>query len=156
MMAKQMIMSNFSSQSTKKRLEASRKASPDGKANHYISLRNAVIRSFGGTLIHSAFFAFLGECCVITFTTYMIVIIDFLKDETAPKYMGYVHATVFSTMMLISVVMKNESQIIGFRNSVAIRKSLTNAMYTKISKLSMESLTKTNSGKLITIVSGDL
>ena len=29
-------------------------------------------------------------------------------------------------------------------------------MYTKISKLSMKSLTQTNSGKLITIVSGDI
>jgi ABC-type multidrug transport system fused ATPase/permease subunit len=29
-------------------------------------------------------------------------------------------------------------------------------MYTKIAKLSMRSLTETNSGKLITIVSGDL
>lgn len=46
--------------------------------------------------------------------------------------------------------------MIGFRSSVAIRKALTAAMYTKISKLSMRSLTETNSGKLITIVSGDL
>jgi ABC-type multidrug transport system fused ATPase/permease subunit len=37
-----------------------------------------------------------------------------------------------------------------------IRKTLVLAMYLKISKLSMKSLTETNSGKLISIVSGDI
>jgi ABC-type transport system involved in cytochrome bd biosynthesis fused ATPase/permease subunit len=86
----------------------------------------------------------------------MIVIIDYLKDDDVEKYWGWIHGGVFSVLMISSVIFKNEAQIIGFKNSVAIRKSLTNAMYTKISKLSMRSLTETNSGKLITIVSGDL
>ena len=139
-----------------RRVEESKKRNPEGKADHYTSLKWAVFRTFGGSLLHSAFFAFLGECTVIAFTTYMIVIIDYLKDEVVPRYMGYVHAVIFSALMIASVICKNESQIIGFKNSVAIRKSLTAAMYTKISKLSMRSLTETNSGKLITIVSGDL
>ncbi len=41
-------------------------------------------------------------------------------------------------------------------SAVRIRKTLIAAMYTKVSKLSMKSLTETNSGKLITIVSGDI
>jgi ABC-type multidrug transport system fused ATPase/permease subunit len=41
-------------------------------------------------------------------------------------------------------------------NAVRIRKTLIAAMYSKVSKLSMKSLTETNSGKLITIVSGDI
>jgi hypothetical protein len=139
-----------------RRVEESAERSPEGKADHYTALKWSVFRTFGGSLVHSAFFAFLGECAVIAFTTYMIVIIDFLKDDVAPPYMGYVHALAFSALMISSVIFKNESQIIGFKNSVAIRKSLTAAMYTKISKLSMRSLTETNSGKLITIVSGDL
>lgn len=37
-----------------------------------------------------------------------------------------------------------------------MRKTLVASMYTKISKLSMKSLTQTNSGKLITIISGEI
>jgi hypothetical protein len=40
--------------------------------------------------------------------------------------------------------------------AMKIRKTLVIAMYLKISKLSMKSLTETNSGKLISIVSGDI
>ena len=44
----------------------------------------------------------------------------------------------------------------GYMTSVRMRKTLIAALYWKISKLSMKSLTETNSGKLITIVSGDI
>jgi len=90
-------------------LELSIKASKDGKPDHYTSLRNAVFKTFGGTLIQSAFYAFIGECTVITFTTYLIIIIDYLKDENAPVYMGYIHASVYSACMIASVIFKNES-----------------------------------------------
>ena len=63
------------------RVVESKKASPDGKGDHYKSLRNAVLRIFGPQLVMAAFYSFLAECLVIAFTTYMIVIIDYLKDE---------------------------------------------------------------------------
>ena len=128
---------------------------PD-KPNHYLPLRNAVFATFGWDLVVAAFYAFLSECCVIGFTTYMIVLIKYLKDPDAEVYMGIIHILAFAAMMIASVAFKNEMQMLGFRNSVAIRKSLTAAIYSKIAKLSMRSLTETNSGKLITIVSGDL
>lgn len=37
-----------------------------------------------------------------------------------------------------------------------MRKTLVSAMYDKVGVLSMKSLTETNSGKLITIISGDI
>lgn len=40
--------------------------------------------------------------------------------------------------------------------ALEIRKLLTSAMYDKVTKLSMRSLTETNSGKLITLVSSDI
>jgi len=40
--------------------------------------------------------------------------------------------------------------------AITLRRTLLAAVYTKIQKLSTKSLTETNSGKLITIVSGDI
>jgi hypothetical protein len=92
-----------------RRLEKAMISNPGGDKNHYYSLRNAVFVTFGATLFRSAFFAFIGECTVITFTTYLIIIIDYLKDENAPVYMGYIHASVYSACMIASVICKNES-----------------------------------------------
>jgi hypothetical protein len=44
----------------------------------------------------------------------------------------------------------------GRMTATKIRKTIVAAMYNKISRLSMKSLTQTNSGKLITIVSGEI
>jgi len=40
--------------------------------------------------------------------------------------------------------------------SINIRKALTVALYNKIEKLTIKSLTETDSGKVISIISGDL
>ena len=44
----------------------------------------------------------------------------------------------------------------GFKTSNKIKKLLTSLLYNKIEKLSVKSLTETNSGKLISLVSADL
>ena len=44
----------------------------------------------------------------------------------------------------------------GYKTAINIRKVLITGMYEKVTKLSMKSLTETNSGKLITIVNGDI
>ena len=62
----------------------------------------------------------------------------------------------FGSMMMMSSLMKNYWIFYGYIVAVRIRKTIISAMYTKVSKLSMKSLTSTNSGKLITIVSSDM
>lgn len=44
----------------------------------------------------------------------------------------------------------------GYVMSVRMRKTLVSAMYDKVSMLSMKSLTETNSGKLIALISADI
>lgn len=40
--------------------------------------------------------------------------------------------------------------------AIRMRKAIISAMYDKVALLSVKSLTETNSGKLITIISGDI
>lgn len=67
-----------------RRIEISQNLNPGGKANHYIALRDTVLRIFGPQLFLSGFYQFMAESFVIAFTTYMIVIIDYLKDDDVP------------------------------------------------------------------------
>jgi len=56
----------------------------------------------------------------------------------------------------MSSVMKNNYVQQGFTMSLKLRKVLVAALYDKTINLSMKGMTETNSGKLISLVNGDL
>ena len=62
----------------------------------------------------------------------------------------------FSASVMTGVLCKNFFIYYGYIMALEGRKVLVAAMYDKVSKLSMRSLTETNSGKLITLVSADI
>lgn len=62
----------------------------------------------------------------------------------------------FSVCILIGALTRNFYIYYGYIMSIELRKILISAMYDKVSKLSMRSLTETNSGKLIALVSSDI
>jgi len=101
-------------------------------------------------------FCIAGELCAIGFTTSLIYLIAYIKDDDAPIEEGIVYLVIFSVLMYFSAMFKNHYIFKGALIAVQMRKTLVAAMYQKISKLSMKSLTQTNSGKLITIISGDI
>jgi ABC-type transport system involved in cytochrome bd biosynthesis fused ATPase/permease subunit len=58
--------------------------------------------------------------------------------------------------MIFASIFRNRFIFSGYLFSVNLRKVMISAVYEKVNKLSMKSITETNSGKLITIVSGDI
>ena len=104
----------------------------------------------------SAFFCFTGEICAIGFTTSLIFLINYIKDEDAPFSEGVLYLVAFGVLMFTSTYCKNNFIWSGQVNATKMRKCLVASMYSKICKLSMKSLTQTNSGKLITLVSGEI
>jgi ABC-type multidrug transport system fused ATPase/permease subunit len=65
-------------------------------------------------------------------------------------------AAIFSTLVLVSGTLRNYYVFGGYEMSLKFRKVLVSAMYDKVGLLSMKSLTETNSGKLITLISSDI
>ena len=63
---------------------------------------------------------------------------------------------VFAVAVTSGALLRSFYIYAGYFMALEIRKLLTSAMYDKVSKLSMRSLTETNSGKLITLVSSDI
>ena len=62
----------------------------------------------------------------------------------------------FSMCTLISTLLKNFYIYYGYIMSLESRKIMIASIYDKVGRLSMRSLTETNSGKLITLVSSDI
>lgn len=80
----------------------------------------------------------------------------YLQDEDAGKQQGMILFGIFFVTMLLSIVCKNQFFFYKLTVSVQVRKVLVAALFDKITKLSMKSMSKTNAGKLITLISSDL
>ena len=62
----------------------------------------------------------------------------------------------FGATIFVAAFLVNTYIFQGYVMAVKTRKLLVAALYDKIAKLSMKSMTETNSGKLITIISADI
>ena len=69
---------------------------------------------------------------------------------------GAIRCAVFTAAAFVSCVLKGSIVQNGLILGVKIRKILVSSLYDKLGKLSMKAITSTNSGKLITLVSGDI
>ena len=85
----------------------------------------------------------------------LIYLIDFIKDDDAELMYGISLVAAFGALMITSSVMENWYIYKGYLTSIRLRKVIIASLYAKVSKFSMKSIIETNSGKLITIISGD-
>jgi len=83
-------------------------------------------------------------------------IINWIVNPTASKKEGAILCAIFTAAAFTSCVLKGSIIQNGLIMGVKIRKILVSALYDKLGKLSMKAVTSTNSGKLITLVSGDI
>lgn len=130
--------------------------SDTAESTYYYVVRGALWDTFKYQIFITASFAFFGEACSIGYTMFLSVMINFLKDTEVKFYWGPIYAGIFALMMMTGMICRNQFIMRGSVTAVTMRKTLIGALYNKISNLSMKSLTETNSGKLITIISGDI
>jgi len=81
---------------------------------------------------------------------------DYLTKPGNDIKEGSVLVALFSVSLLMGSVLRNLYIYFGYVMSLEARKMLIAAMFDKVSKLSMRSLTETDSGKLIILVSSDI
>ena len=82
--------------------------------------------------------------------------IRFIRDPAAHWTEGAKSIAIFIVAQFIAQLMRNRYIISGFYTTLSIRRTLVAALYDKVVRLSMKSMTETNSGKLISLISADL
>jgi len=122
----------------------------------YYPVRNAIWDTVKYEWYWLGFICFLGEACSLGYTAFLTVLIRHLKDPDSTVKDGIWKGCIAGFLILMSVGFRKEYTIGGKRAAISLRKTLLAVIYNKIEKLSTKSLTETNSGKLITIVSGDI
>ena len=69
---------------------------------------------------------------------------------------GIIYISIFGASILIGSFLRGYYVFNGYMMGIRGRKVLVTAMFNKVAKLSMKSLTRTNSGKLVTLISSDI
>lgn len=98
----------------------------------------------------------ISECMTAGYNYMLIFLIGFLKDKEATNQEGYLLVAAFISAIVVSGVLRNYYIYSGYFMAVKVRKTFISAIYDKVAALSMRSLTETNSGKLITMISSDI
>jgi ABC-type siderophore export system fused ATPase/permease subunit len=122
----------------------------------YTFIRNSIWQTFKWDFISCALIAFIAEAITVTYVFFMFYLITYLKNPDAPYTDGIWICAVYSFAVFISTVFRNKYIFDGYLMAIKMRKVVVSNMYDKVGKLSTKSLTETNSGKLITIISGDI
>lgn len=73
-----------------------------------------------------------------------------------PAKKGVWLIAIYASMVFLAAFFNNYMIFYSYLMAVRMRKMLVSAMYDKVSVLSMKSITETNSGKLITLISADI
>jgi ABC-type transport system involved in cytochrome bd biosynthesis fused ATPase/permease subunit len=119
-------------------------------------IRKALFNVLGGTFTKIAICGFLGDVCMLVYIYSIMYLINYIKDPEAETQEAVIVCSGFTLLVFTAIMFKNKSLDLGFRLGINMRKILIASMYDKLGKLSIKSLTSTNSGKLVTLASADI
>ena len=140
----------------RKKVFKAEEAKTGKKGEFYYVVRGAIWDTFKWRIIYNAILAFLADCMAIGYTTFLIVFIKHIKDPESTITQGCWKLAIYIVLIICFSTLKNMQIFHGMYVATQLRKTIILSMYTKVTRLSVKSLTETNSGKLITIVSGDI
>jgi len=104
----------------------------------------------------TVFICIVSEGTSLFYSYFIGNMIRFLQDPKIEQRQGFVYVGIYFAAQLIAVVMRNHFVMNGFGISIRVRKLLVGALYDKTIGLSVKSMAETNSGKLISLINGDL
>ena len=119
-------------------------------------LWKAAFVTFWKELILGSIVALYTEGITVSYTFSLVYLIAYLRDPDAPVSQGITLTCLYSAAVVSSAFGRNNYYCKGYVMAIKLRKTIISAMYDKVARLSTKSMTETNSGKLITIISGDI
>lgn len=118
--------------------------------------KSAISAALGCEFFTVTFFVFLSEGLTLGSLFMIKLLAEYLEEEGHDIEKAVILVSVFTGSILLGTLFKNFYIYYGYTMALEFRKLLVAAMYDKVGKLSMRSLTETNSGKLIALVSSDI
>jgi ABC-type multidrug transport system fused ATPase/permease subunit len=104
----------------------------------------------------TALISIIGESAFLFATLMIRYLAQYLVKLENDTGEAAILVAAFTVSILVGSLFRNFYYYYGYVMALEARKMLVSAMYDKVAKLSMRSLTETNSGKLITLVSCEI
>lgn len=119
-------------------------------------LLGAFLDVFKRKFLLLSLYSFISDLSAIGYTFLIMKIIQFIKKEDGTIEEGVLWLSLFAVCLITQPLFRNKSFVDASRESIILRKVMISSMYDKVASLNMESIARTNSGKLVTILSSDL
>ena len=124
--------------------------------NYYTLMRNSLIRLFIKDIMFTFVMTIIAEFSAVYYTYMVGDLIRFIKSDSSELTTGLILVSTFIFFMLTAQVFRNRYMFNGIQTSLKFRRVLVTTLFDKVVKLSMKSMTETNSGKLVSLISSDL
>jgi len=82
--------------------------------------------------------------------------VDWLKNDNSEKWVGVILTLSMGLMLLIALIIRHRFFFWGTTTGLNMRKAISGAIFRKIIKFNQKSLAMATTGKIFTIVSGEL
>ena len=149
---------NLSTSSISDRIEkllaAKREKDPDFKAKDGIML--LLMTCFKKEFFTALAIGFLADFTGVMNLFSTTFLIAWLRDGNAANWPGYFYVVLLSTLLSISSYSKNYFLMTTLKIGISVRKGLSGIIFKKIMRFNAKSCAKSTTGKLISIVSGEL
>ena len=101
--------------------------------------------------------ALVHEILFVSMYIVSLVLIEWIRDDSEQsEAQGLWRATIFLTIVFIVIICRNMFMLYSRLVAVNINQCVASVLYSKVLRLSQKSLALTSTGKLITLVSGEL
>ena len=141
------------------RLKAAIKQSQERSPSRdtYYHVRNGIWDVFKWNWIYVGSVAIFSECLGVYQSLYIVHLADFIRsDQDFHWSEGLWRVALFVIMNFITLLTRNRYIFFGYMTGIKMRRQICNLMYDKVTSLSVESLQKTDAGKLVTLISNDM
>jgi ABC-type multidrug transport system fused ATPase/permease subunit len=100
--------------------------------------------------------SYVGECTSLAYSFLLLYLVRYIRDEAAELKMGLIYLSAFGALVFISSFLRNYYIFNGLVFGVRMRKAVVGSLFNKVSKMSVKSLARTNSGTLVALASADV
>jgi len=130
-------------------------SSPGAEPNYYVILLKVLLRLFYKEILLASSVAAVAECMLVYYAFYTQILFAHLKQADAPLSEGLQILLIFCSCQFVSIVARQYYIFVGYRLTIKLRRVLSTALYDKTARLSLHGMGKTNSGKMISLISAD-
>lgn len=135
-------------------LDGMKKKNPNMKTSK--TLGRILMKSFKFDIFRVLSLMAICDFAAIINTFVLSFFFKWLRDENAEEWRGYMYACIMAVLLFIASVVRDVFFVTTAAVGISVRKGLSGLVFKKILSFSQRSKSKATSGKLVSILSGEL